>query len=69
MAVATSKALQNPQTAAQMKQLISKATTLDKVKNLKVQQAQQQIGTNAPADEQEPQSPNAPQQPGAGQTQ
>lgn len=48
MAVAASKALQNPQTAGQMKQLISKSDTLDKQKQLKVQQAQQQIGTNQP---------------------
>lgn len=52
MAVAASKALQNPQTAGQMKQLISKADTLDKQKELKVQQAQQKTGTNTPANQQ-----------------
>ena len=60
MAVATSKALQNPQTAGQMKQLISKADTVDKQKELKVQQAKQQTGTNPPAGQQT--------QPSAGQT-
>ena len=55
MAVAASKALQNPQTAGQMKQLISKSDMLDKQKVQKVQQAQQQTGTNT-------------QQPSAGQT-
>ena len=49
MAVAASKALQNPQTATQMKQLISKADTMDKQKELKVQQAQQKTGTNPPS--------------------
>jgi hypothetical protein len=67
LAVATSKALQNPQTAGQMKQLIGKADTLNKQKDLKVQQAQQQVGTNAPAGAQPTQSTNAPQ-PSAGQT-
>lgn len=65
LAVATSKALQNPQTAGQMKQLIGKADTLDKQKDQKVQQAQQQAGTNLPANQQQPQSTNAPS---AGQT-
>lgn len=65
LAVATSKALQNPQTATQMKQLIGKADTLDKQKDQKVQQAQQQAGTNLPANQQQPQSTNAPS---AGQT-
>jgi hypothetical protein len=50
MAVATSKALQNPQTAMQMKQLINKSDTLDKQKQQKVQQAQKIAGTNTPAD-------------------
>jgi hypothetical protein len=62
MAVAASKALQNPQTASQMKQLITKADTADKQKELKVQQAQQQVGTNQPAAQQQPQSANSPQQ-------
>jgi len=46
LAVATSKALQNPQTATQMKQLISKSDSVDKQKELKVKQQQQQAGTN-----------------------
>lgn len=49
VAVAASKALQNPQTANQMKQLISKSDMLDKQKDQKVQQAQQKVGTNTPA--------------------
>jgi len=57
LAVATSKALQNPQTTNQMKQLITKADTMDKQKQQKVQQASQQTGTN-----QQPQSTNAPGQ-------
>ena len=72
LAVATSKALQNPQTASQMKQLISKSDTVDKAKELKVQQAQQKVGTNQPAGQQPQQSPNAPgqqqQNPQVGQT-
>lgn len=60
MAVATSKALQNPQTANQMKQLIAKADAADKAKDLKVKQAQQQVGTNQPSGQQS--------QPSAGQT-
>jgi hypothetical protein len=59
LAVATSKALQNPQTASQMKQLISKADTTDKQKDIKVQQAQQQVGTNPPAGTQ-PQNQQTP---------
>jgi hypothetical protein len=62
LAVATSKALQNPQTANQMKQLINKSDTMNKQKDQKVQQAQQKIGTNPPAGQQQPQSTNAPQQ-------
>ena len=61
MAVAASKALQNPQTANQMKQLITKSDTMDKAKELKVQQAQQQVGTNQPVGQQTPQSTNTPQ--------
>lgn len=68
LAVATSKALQNPQTANQMKQLISKSDTVDKQKELKVQQAQQQTGTNAPAGQQTNQPGQQPQQTSAGQT-
>lgn len=52
MAVATSKALQDPQTGTQMKQLITKATTMDQQKQQKVQQAQQQTGTNLPVNQQ-----------------
>lgn len=64
MAVAASKALQDPQTASQMKQLISKSDTLDKAKELKVKQAQQQVGTNQPADQQQQNTTT----PSAGQT-
>lgn len=69
MAVATSKALQNPQTAGQMKQLITKADQMNQQKQKQVQQAQQKQGTNAPAGQQQPQS-NTPsnQQPPAGAT-
>ena len=57
LAVAASKALQNPQTAAQLKQVITKADQVDQAKNKQVQQAQQAPGTNPPADQQQPQSP------------
>jgi hypothetical protein len=49
MAVATSKALQNPQTANQMKQLITRADTLDQQKDAKVKAQTQTAGANAPA--------------------
>lgn len=62
LAVAASKALQNPQTAAQLKQVIGKADTMDQQKQQKVKQAQQDIGTNAPAGAQTPQSPQPGQQ-------
>jgi len=62
LAVAASKAMQNPQTAAQLKQVISKADTMDQQKQQKVKQAQQDIGTNAPAGAQTPQSPQLGQQ-------
>ena len=62
LAVAASKAMQNPQTAAQLKQVISKADSMDQQKELKVKQAQQQTGTNAPAGAQTPQSPQPGQQ-------
>jgi len=52
-----------------MKQLITKADTVDKQKELKVQQAQQQTGTNQPAGQQPQQSTNTAQQnPVPGQT-
>ena len=63
LAVATSKALQNPQTANQMKQLITKSDTLDKAKEVKVQQAQQKVGTNQPQANQQ-QNPQQPPTPG-----
>jgi hypothetical protein len=56
LAVAASKALQNPQTANQLKQVITKADQLDQQKQKQVQQAQQKPGTNAPAGQQQPQS-------------
>ena len=70
LAVATSKALQNPQTTTQMKQLINKATTLDAAKDQKVKQQQQQVGTNQPANMQMSQTANnqAQQNQSAGQT-
>jgi len=69
LAVAASKALQNPQTSTQLKQVIAKADQTDQQKEKQVQQAQQQAGTNAPAGQQQPQS-NTPsnQQPPAGAT-
>ena len=60
LAVATSKALQNPQTAGQLKQVITKADQLDKQKQAQVKQAQQQVGTNAPANQQTPGQPPKP---------
>jgi hypothetical protein len=63
LAVATSKALQNPQTANQMKQLITKSDTLNKQKDQKVQQAQQQVGTNQPANQQNTNAPGQQQNP------
>ena len=57
LAVAASKALQNQQTATQLKQVIAKADQADQKKDAQVKQAQQQVGTNAPADQQQPQSP------------
>ena len=48
LAVATSKALQDPSTANQLKQLITKADKNDQTKQQQVNQAQQQIGTNNP---------------------
>ena len=60
LAVAASKALQNPQTAGQLKQVIAKADQADQKKDAQVKQAQQQVGTNKPADQQTPQSPTPP---------
>ena len=68
LAVAASKALQNPQTAAQLKQVISKADQLDQKKDAEVKQAQQAVGTNPPADQQTPQSPTPPGAKPAGTT-
>jgi len=67
LAIAASKALQNPQTTTQLKQVINRADQLDQQKQKQVQQAQQQVGTNAPAGQQQPQS-NTPsnQQPPVG---
>ena len=67
LAVAASKALQNPQTATQLKQVITRADQMDQKKQQQVQQAQQQPGTNAPAGQQMPQSTTpSNQQPPAG---
>ena len=55
--VAASKALQNPQTAGQLKQLITKADQIDKTKQQQVKQAEQQVGTNPPAGQQQPGQP------------
>ena len=68
LAVAASKALQNPQTAAQLKQVIGKADQLDQKKDAQVKQAQQSVGTNPPADQQAPQSPTPPGAKPAGTT-
>lgn len=62
LAVAASKIIQNPQTAGQFKQLMSKADQTERAKQAKVQKAQQQIGTNAPAGQQQQQKTGA--QPG-----
>jgi len=56
LAVAASKALQNPQTSNQLKQVITKADQVDQTKQKQVQQATQQQGTNAPAGSQTAQS-------------
>ena len=48
LGVAASKALQDPRTAEQFKQVINKAGQNDMAKQQKVKQAQQQIGTNTP---------------------
>ena len=56
LAAAASKALQNPQTTAQLKQVLSRADQLDQKKQQQVKQAQQQVGTNAPAGQQPSQS-------------
>lgn len=63
LAVAASKALQNPQTSNQLKQVITKADQADQKKQQQVKRAQQQIGTNTPADQQLPQSTKPSNQP------
>jgi len=68
LAVAASKALQNPQTTNQLKQVITKADQLDQQKQQQVKQAQQKVGTNAPAGQQQPQSTTPSNQPPAGAT-
>lgn len=68
LAVAASKALQNPQTSSQLKQVITKADQLDQQKQQQVKQAQQKVGTNAPAGQQQPQSTTPSNQPSAGAT-
>jgi DNA polymerase III gamma/tau subunit len=68
LAVAASKALQNPQTANQFKQVVTKADQLDQAKEKQVQQAQQKVGTNAPAGQQQPQSTSPSNQPPVGAT-
>lgn len=67
LGVAASKALKNPQTANQLKQVITKADQMDQQQQQKVKQAQQSAGTNAPAGQQA-QKPGQPTQPSAGQT-
>jgi hypothetical protein len=68
LAVAASKALQNPQTSSQLKQVITKADQMDQAKEKQVQKAQQKVGTNAPAGQQQPQSNTPSNQPPAGAT-
>ena len=68
LAVAASKALQNPQTSSQLKQVITKADQMDQAKEKQVQSAQQKVGTNAPAGQQQPQSTTPSNQPPAGTT-
>ena len=66
LGVAASKIIQNPQTASQFKQLVTKADQADVAKQAKVKQAQQQVGTN---NQQQPQTPGQPPKPAsAGQT-
>jgi hypothetical protein len=48
LAVAASKAMQDPSTAGQLKQLINKADTADRAKQAAVKQQQQKLGTNPP---------------------
>lgn len=59
LAVATSKALQDPSTANQLKQLITKADKNDQIKQQQVKQAEKTIGTN------DPQTPGTTPAPGA----
>jgi len=71
LAVAASKALQDPQTANQLKQVITKADQLDQKKQMQVKQAKQTVGSNTPADQQQPagQQQQQQQQPSAGKPQ
>jgi len=62
LAVAASKALRDPSTANQLKQVITKADQADQKKQAQVKQAQQQIGTNTPGGQQ--QTPGQPAKPG-----
>lgn len=69
LAVAASKALKNPQTAGQLKQLITKADQADKQQQAKLAQQQKATGTNTPAAQQQtPGQPAKPNQPGQSQT-
>jgi hypothetical protein len=70
LAVAASKALQDPQTANQLKQVINKADQLSQKKDDKAKQAAQQVGTNPTAADQQANSQqnNTQQQPQAGAT-
>ena len=52
LAVAASKALQDPSTANQLKQLITKASQNDQKKQMQVKQAELKAGENNPADAQ-----------------
>jgi len=60
LAAAASKALQNPQTTAQLKQVLTRADQLDQKKQQQVKQAQQAPGTNATTNNQQPQSTTPP---------
>lgn len=53
LAVAASKIMQNPQTAGQLKSLITKADQIDRAKQQQVKQAEKQVGTNEPAAQQQ----------------
>jgi hypothetical protein len=68
LAVAASKIIQNPQTASQFKQLVTKADSAEQQKQAKVDQAKQQAGTNQPMDKQTPTAAPGQPQPGQPQT-